>query len=90
MDGGRIVPADLHVKLVDMIGIEIFPELVAGLGEVVFFLKNFSKTSLELSIEISVANHVPCIGPADPNFGDAVVGVGFQTPFRCLALVELC
>lgn len=45
MDDGRVVLSDPHVKLADVLGIEILPELVLRLGEVVLVFQDLAEAS---------------------------------------------
>lgn len=89
MDDGRVVLSDSHVKFADMLGIEILPELVLRLGEVILVFQDLAEARGELAVEVGMTDHVPCIGAADRHFGDSIVSSRLQTPFGCLSLVVL-
>lgn len=89
MDDGRVVLSDPHVELADMLGIEILPELVLRLGEVVLVFQDLAEASGELAVEVGVADHVPCIGAADAYLGNSIVGARLEAPFGSLPLVVL-
>lgn len=89
MDDGRVVLANLHVEFINVLGIEVLPELVLRLGEVVLVFQDLAEAGGELAVEVGVADHVPCIGAADAYFGDAIVGARLEAPFGSLPLVVL-
>lgn len=89
MDDGRVVLANSHVKLANVLGIEILPQFVLRLGEVVLVFQDLAEASGELAVEVGVANHVPCIGAADDYLGNAIVGARLEAPFSSLSLIVL-
>ena len=47
---GRIVTANAHVKLFDVLDVQVFPKLVAGLRQIVFVFKDFAGKRAENSL----------------------------------------
>lgn len=78
--------ADPHVELGEMFGVEVFPELVARLGQVVLGLEDLAEARGERSVEVGRSKHVPSVGTADVYAGDALVGARLQAPLAGRAL----
>ena len=90
VDDRLVISPDLHIELFDMLDVQVFPELVAGLGQIVFGFKDIAEVRGERAIEEHVPDHIPCIGSADGHLCDSIMRSGFDTPFFCEALSVLC
>ena len=72
---------DHHIELLDVLDIQIFPELVRRLWLVIFRLKYLLKRKREGFIKIDMSKHIPCIGSADRNTGDSIHCSRLNAPF---------
>ena len=81
VDDGILVAADGHVELVEVLDVEVLPELVARLRQVVFGFQNFAEVLRERTVEVGVADHVPGVAAADGHLRDAVMRLGLHAPF---------
>lgn len=84
------VGAHDHVELLDVLDVEVFPELVCGLRPVVLRLEDLDELLRERAVEVHVAEHVPGIGSADGNLHNAPVGTRGHAPFLRGPLGVLC
>ena len=74
------IGAHAHVELFHVLDVEVLPELVGGLGQVVLTLQDTREARGERAVEVDVAKHVPGVMTTHGGSGDAPLAVGGEAP----------